>query len=607
MNILSKILKSSLVIGFGFLSVISTAQNFPLIIELEDGTVGNEISILEDGGVTYITAAEDGAGDSPANINRVVQLQVNFEYAQGYDLYVRYRVGSGLAVDDSFFYGNGFGDKNISSANDWVRVNNIHSIGYIGAGEVVEGGGGAGTEVWKWINLSQYLGDEAPFDFDVESGALSQVFQIGTREDGLDIDKIAFCRSGVFFTVENLENVEEGTGDNTGGNTGIPIAEGKSKFLGNVYSSAQASGFAGYWNQVTPENGGKWGSVEGTRDNMNWGTLDAAYNLAKDNDFYFKFHVLIWGNQQPAWIANLSDAEQLEEIKEWYQAVADRYPDIDAIEVVNEPLHDPPNSSEDNGGNYINALGGTGSTGYDWVITSFTLAREYFPNAKLMLNDYNIVNNFGAVTNYLKIINLLKDRGLIDQIGVQAHAFSTRGAASTMKNNLDRLAETGLPIYATEMDIDGPTDAEQLADYKRIFTTFWEHPAVKGVTLWGYRTGLWRQDEMAYIIDTDGVTERPALIWLREYVEGLSLSTKAIKLTDNVTISPNPISNHSFSIKGLSDVQKIDLYDFQGRLIHTQSVINDFVELPYSIKGGMYLISIFTENGFITKKVILNY
>ena len=67
--------------------------------------------------------------------------------------------------------------------------------------------------------------------------------------------------------------------------------------------------FANYWNQVTPENGGKWGTVEGTRDVMNWTQADAAYALAKANGFPFKWHAFVWGNQQPAWIESLSTAE----------------------------------------------------------------------------------------------------------------------------------------------------------------------------------------------------------------------------------------------------------------------------------------------------------
>ena len=46
-----------------------------------------------------------------------------------------------------------------------------------------------------------------------------------------------------------------------------------------------------------------------------------------------------------------------EEIQEWFAAVAARYPDIDFIDVVNEPLHDPPDGPGN--GNYIDALGGS--------------------------------------------------------------------------------------------------------------------------------------------------------------------------------------------------------------------------------------------------------
>jgi GH35 family endo-1,4-beta-xylanase len=33
-------------------------------------------------------------------------------------------------------------------------------------------------------------------------------------------------------------------------------------------------------------------------------------------------------------------------------------------------------------------LGGPGETGYDWAIWLFEKARFYFPNAKLILNDF---------------------------------------------------------------------------------------------------------------------------------------------------------------------------------------------------------------------------
>jgi len=297
-----------------------------------------------------------------------------------------------------------------------------------------------------------------------------------------------------------------------------PLAQGKAKFLGGIYSPAQAPNLADYFNQVTPENAGKWGSVEATRDVMQWSELDAAYNVAKSNGFVYRHHVLVWGNQQPAWIESLAADQQLIEIGQWFDAVAARYPAIDYLEVVNEATNDPPNQPGNGGGNYLAALGGSGTTGWDWVRTAFRMARKRFPaTTKLMLNDYNITTSAANTQRYLDIINILKAENLIDAVGVQQHAFETRISAAVLKANLDLLATAGLPIVITEMDIDGPTEQVQLDDYKRIFPVLWEHPMVVGITLWGYRPGLWRDAQGAALIRPDG-SEKPALQWLRTYL-----------------------------------------------------------------------------------------
>jgi GH35 family endo-1,4-beta-xylanase len=320
----------------------------------------------------------------------------------------------------------------------------------------------------------------------------------------------------------------------------FPIS-GEDKFLGSVNLFTDPM-FTQFFNQVTPENAGKWGSAAGlTRTApMRWENLDAIYNFAKDNDFPLNFHVLVWGNQQPTWMASLAPDEQLLEIHQWFAAVAARYPDIDWIQVVNEPLHDPPDCEhpENQGvdcppsGDYLQALGGhndTDGTGWDWVLNAFRLARQHFgPDAKLMINDFSITNSTAATTEYLEIIEILQGEDLIDAIGVQGHAFSTGGDMAVHEANLDRLAATGLPIQVTELDIDGlaaggvPGDEVQLADYRRVFPTFWEHPAVEGITLWGWREpNHWRNAQNAPIVLSTGVL-KPAAHWLLAYVNAIA-------------------------------------------------------------------------------------
>jgi endo-1,4-beta-xylanase len=264
-----------------------------------------------------------------------------------------------------------------------------------------------------------------------------------------------------------------------------------------------------YFDQLTPENAGKWGSVEGTRDVMNWTDLDTAYNFARANGIPFKLHTLVWGQQEPGWVSGLSPEEQLEELEEWFGEVAARYPDLEMIEVVNEPLHAPPS--------YRNALGGAGTTGWDWVIKSFEMAREHFPNTQLILNDYQILHLPQFTADYLVVINLLKERGLIDAIGLQGH-FLEQTQGSMVQTNLNTLAATGLPIYITEFDLDLANHARHANQMRELFTVFWEHPSVIGVTHWGHREGsIWRTN--AYLLRADG-SERPAMQWLVCYLAG---------------------------------------------------------------------------------------
>lgn len=312
-----------------------------------------------------------------------------------------------------------------------------------------------------------------------------------------------------------------------------PIANGQSKFLGCAWSSAQNTGFPNLWNQITPENGGKWGSVERTRGVMSWSDMDAAYSLAQKYGMIFKEHTLIWGAQQPSWIATLDTAAQRQEIEQWFSLMAARYKDIKYIDVVNEPLHNAPNGMVPWGTttknvDYAKALGGAGQTGWDWIIKSFRMARKYFPTAKLILNEYSVINSSTTTQNYLKIIKLLQAEKLIDGIGEQAHAFTTAGTSTTtMKANLDALGATGLPIYLTEMDVDGATDLAQLKEMQRIFPLFWKHPSIQGITMWGFRYGMWRTDQGAYLVNQNG-TERPALKWLKAYVNDSLVSTQSI-------------------------------------------------------------------------------
>ena len=290
------------------------------------------------------------------------------------------------------------------------------------------------------------------------------------------------------------------------------------KFLGNITtgwnSDMDTDGFifADYWNQVTPENATKWGSVEGDRQGkFNWGGADKAAKYAKEHGFPFKFHTLVWGSQYPNWMNNLSTEKQYEAIVEWMDEAKKHYPDLPVIDVVNEAIssHAP--------APYKAALGGDGKTGYDWIIKAFQMARDRWPDAILVYNDYNTFQ--WNTDQFIDLVRTIRDAGApVDAYGCQSHDL-TGCSANTLKASMKKLQDAlKMPMYVTEYDIGTANDNDQLKDYKAQIPLLWEADYCAGITLWGWIYGkTWTTDGNSGLIKNK--KERPAMEWLREYMQ----------------------------------------------------------------------------------------
>jgi endo-1,4-beta-xylanase len=287
-------------------------------------------------------------------------------------------------------------------------------------------------------------------------------------------------------------------GANTGG------APPLGKFVGNITTgnSVDTGGmkFSKYWDQITPENSGKWGSVQRSASgDFNWSALDAVYAYAETNRIIFKQHAFVWGSQQP------SGTPTLAQVENWIKSFCQRYPNTRLIDVVNEP---PPHTTP----NYTAALG-AGETGqWGWITKAFKLARQHCPGAVLILNDYNNIEYADQENHFIDIVKQIRAAGApIDAVGAQAHALRTMSASQLQKNLNTMATGTGLPIYITEYDIGEANDANQLATYKAQIPIFRNTAAVKGITIWGWINGR------TWVANTglvNGTTPRSAMTWL---------------------------------------------------------------------------------------------
>lgn len=66
--------------------------------------------------------------------------------------------------------------------------------------------------------------------------------------------------------------------------------------------------------QITHENSMKWGSLEATRGQYNWGPADEVVDWAEANGKLIRGHTLVWHSQLPQWVEGITDAEELRDV-----------------------------------------------------------------------------------------------------------------------------------------------------------------------------------------------------------------------------------------------------------------------------------------------------
>ena len=365
---------------------------------------------------------------------------------------------------------------------------------------------------------------------------------------------------------------------------GPGLADGAAKFVGNIIQgSAARSDYTTLWNQATAENGCKWGSVEGTRGQYNWRDCDAAYNWAKQNGGHFKFHALVWGSQYPNWLPGLSVDETKKAITAWFDAVQQRYPDLEMIDVVNEAIRG-------NGGGYhsgynntkiIQALGGDNNGDYAFITTAFKMARDRWPNAILIYNDYNTIQ--WDVDGGINLVNTIKKNGApIDGYGLQAHDLMTNGGNgggtggggdcmnyNTFTSTMEKIHSktNNIPIFISEYDVPSIDDGIQKQCVSEQFKYWMEDPHVAGITFWGYIYGQTWLDCNKKANGCSGLIkdgkDRAAMTWLKDYLsKNKGVNETGLPTGDVAPVPPEPqlpFKGEAFAVPGKIQAEDFDV------------------------------------------------
>ncbi|USN99716.1 MAG: endo-1,4-beta-xylanase [Phycisphaeraceae bacterium] len=244
---------------------------------------------------------------------------------------------------------------------------------------------------------------------------------------------------------------------------------------------------------ATPRNDLKWRQTEATRDHLTWTRADLSVGFCQSHGIQIYGHNIFWASvdHAPDWVPGLNDTQLMGEMTERLDDLVGRFGDaIDHWDVNNEMLH--ASYYQDRFGPSIR----------DWMFEQ-TALRD--PGATLMLNDYSVVGGGllgGEGESYFDQALDFLSRGVpIGGLGAQCH-FDTRPIiARWLRDRLDVLAGVGLPIRLTEFDVTRADSNERADELEKFYRVAFSHPAVDGITLWGWWAGNHGNGPDAAIVD----------------------------------------------------------------------------------------------------------
>ena len=225
------------------------------------------------------------------------------------------------------------------------------------------------------------------------------------------------------------------------------------------------------YNVITAESEMKFRAIRPTRSEFNFTDADTIVNFASAHGMRVRGHTLIWYASTPRWLVqgNFSKDEVSAILRQYIQTTLSRYRGrVYVWDVINEAISDD--------GSGLRQTFWSKMLGEDYIAQALTWAREADPDAKLFYNDYGgeaLGDKSDAIYEMLKS---LKGRGLpISGVGLQSH-FSLEAAPkmSDVTTNMKRLAELGLEIQVTELDVRMPLPAteQKLQDQAQIYGSY---------------------------------------------------------------------------------------------------------------------------------------
>jgi endo-1,4-beta-xylanase len=319
---------------------------------------------------------------------------------------------------------------------------------------------------------------------------------------------------------------DAGTGAADGGTDVAPrtplktVAGQAAKFFGAALSATHlseadfAATAAAELSIATPENEMKWNATEPMRGAFTFSSGDTIVAFAARNGILVKGHTLVWHSQLPAWVSAITDGADLHDamINHITQVVSHYRGQVVGWDVVNEAIAD--------NGQSLRSTVFSQEIGASYIDDAFAAAHAADPGARLYYNDYGAEGMNAKGNAVYSLVQGMLARGVpIHGVGLQMHTGPTDSSptAAEVTKNMQRLADLGLEVVISEMDVQictGDLDSQRTR-FHDIVAACVAQPACKAVTVWGvpdkysWRNGQTCQTPRPLLFD-DNYVPKPA-------------------------------------------------------------------------------------------------
>ncbi|CAM0902137.1 unnamed protein product [Alopecurus aequalis] len=233
--------------------------------------------------------------------------------------------------------------------------------------------------------------------------------------------------------------------------------------------------FTSRFTVTTFENEMKWYSTEISPGREDYSVPDAMLRFAQSHGIAVRAHNIFWDDPatQMGWVKALNADQLRAATAKRMKSVMSRYAGkVIAWDVVNENVHYH---------YFEDRLGSVADAGF------YRSAHAMDGTALMFMNDFNTLEQPGDPNalprKYLQKLSQIKGNGNGARlaVGLEGH-FSANPNIPYVRAALDAMAQAGVPIWLTEIDVvPGPDHARHLEEVMR---EVYAHPAVHGIVLW---------------------------------------------------------------------------------------------------------------------------